>query len=172
MGLHPRGFHRLRVALRTSRVPREPRILSYAPLPTLNLRSKWRNIPVHDDLLSRRDFLVAATAAVPLSAMGAQIAQAPAGGQPPSGPSPSDRIVDIHVHFDEKIPTFLDDFLRASDKVNLTAYMLIPFAHRKVVAEAARKHPTKIIPFGYVELDGRRGAAGQGAPRSGVPRPR
>ena len=31
--------------------------------------------------------------------------------------------------------------------------MLTPFAHRKVVAEAARKHPTKIVPFGFVELD-------------------
>ena len=31
--------------------------------------------------------------------------------------------------------------------------MLTPFAHRKVVAEAARKHPTQVIPFGYVELD-------------------
>ena len=57
------------------------------------------------------------------------------------------------MHFDEKIPTFLDDFLRISDKLNLTACMLTPFAHRKVVADAARKHPTKIVPFGFVELD-------------------
>ena len=104
-------------------------------------------------ILSRRNFLVTVTAAVPLGAMGTQVARAFAGGQPPSGPSPSDRIVDIHVHFDEKIPTFLDDFLRISDKLNLTACMLTPFAHRKVVADAARKHPTKIVPFGFVELD-------------------
>ena len=31
--------------------------------------------------------------------------------------------------------------------------MLTPFAHRKAVAEAARKHPTQIVPFGFVELD-------------------
>jgi hypothetical protein len=109
--------------------------------------------PSMTTILSRRNFLVTAIAAVPLGAMGTQVAPAPAGGQPPSGPSPSDRIVDIHVHFDEKIPTFLDDFLRISDKLNLTACMLTPFAHRKVVADAARKHPTKIVPFGFVELD-------------------
>jgi predicted TIM-barrel fold metal-dependent hydrolase len=109
--------------------------------------------PSMTTILSRRNFLVTVTAAVPLGAMGTPVAPAPAGGQPPSGPSPSDRIVDIHVHFDEKIPTFLDDFLRISDKLNLTACMLTPFAHRKVVADAARKHPTKIVPFGFVELD-------------------
>ncbi len=109
--------------------------------------------PSMTTILSRRNFLVTAIAAVPLGAMGTQVAPAPAGGQPPSGPSPSDRIVDIHVHFDEKIPTFLDDFLRISDKLNLTACMLTPFAHRKVVADAARKHPTKIVRFGFVELD-------------------
>ena len=63
------------------------------------------------------------------------------------------RIVDIHVHFDEKKPNYMDDFLRLSDRLNLTACMLTPFANRKVVAEAAKQHPTKIIPFGFVELD-------------------
>jgi predicted TIM-barrel fold metal-dependent hydrolase len=63
------------------------------------------------------------------------------------------RIVDIHVHFDEKKANFIDDFLRVSDRLNLTACMLTPFANRKVVAEAAQQHPTKIIPFGFVDLD-------------------
>ena len=63
------------------------------------------------------------------------------------------RIVDIHVHFDEKKPNYMDDFLRLSDRLNLTACMLTPFANRKVVAEAAKQHPTKIIPFGFVDLD-------------------
>jgi hypothetical protein len=31
--------------------------------------------------------------------------------------------------------------------------MLTPFEHRKVVADAARKYPTQILPFGFVELD-------------------
>jgi hypothetical protein len=106
------------------------------------------------DTLSRRDFLAAATASVPLGMVGSA-AKPDVERQTPAVPQtgPADRIVDVHVHFDEKIPTFLDDFLRVSDRLNLTACMLTPFAHRMVVAEAARKHPAQIIPFGYVELD-------------------
>ena len=63
------------------------------------------------------------------------------------------RIVDIHVHFDPKNPNYIDDFLRVSDRLNLTACMLTPFANRRVVADAAKKHPTQIIPFGFVDLD-------------------
>jgi uncharacterized protein len=63
------------------------------------------------------------------------------------------RIVDIHVHFDPKNPNYIDDFLRVSDRLNLTACMLTPFANRQVVADAAKKHPTQIIPFGFVDLD-------------------
>lgn len=65
----------------------------------------------------------------------------------------SNRIVDIHVHFDEKKPNYIDEFLKVSDRLNLTACMLTPFANRKVVAEAAKLHPSKIIPFGFVDLD-------------------
>ena len=104
--------------------------------------------------LSRRNFLASATAAVPLGMMGSQLAPAAAAPAPSaSDASASDRIVDVHLHFDEKIPTFLDDFLRVSDKLHLTACMLTPFEHRKVVADAARKYPTQILPFGFVELD-------------------
>jgi uncharacterized protein len=104
--------------------------------------------------LSRRNFLASATAAVPLGMMGSQLAPAAAAPAPSaSDASVSDRIVDVHLHFDEKIPTFLDDFLRVSDKLHLTACMLTPFEHRKVVADAARKYPTQILPFGFVELD-------------------
>lgn len=65
----------------------------------------------------------------------------------------ADRIVDMHVHFDPKKPNYIDEFLRVSDHLNLTALMLTPFANRMVVAEAAKKHPTRIVPFGYVNLD-------------------
>src|SRR5882724_7978231 len=101
------------------------------------------------EMLSRRDFLAAATAAVPLSAIGSHAATpaaTPAASPTPSTPdtAAANRIVDVHVHFDESIPTFLDDFRRVSDKLNLTACLLTPFAHRKVVADAARKYPTQI----------------------------
>ena len=63
------------------------------------------------------------------------------------------RIVDIHVHFDAKNPNYIEDFIRVSDRLNLTACMLTPYANRKVVAEAAKKYPKQIIPFGFVDLD-------------------
>jgi hypothetical protein len=31
--------------------------------------------------------------------------------------------------------------------------MLVPFEHRKVVADAAKKYPNRIVPFGALELD-------------------
>ena len=63
------------------------------------------------------------------------------------------RIIDMHVHFDPTKPNYIEDFLKVSERLNLTALMLTPFENRKVVAEAAKQHPTKIIPFGYVNLD-------------------
>ena len=68
-------------------------------------------------------------------------------------PAASGRIVDMHVHFDEKNPNFINDFLRVSEKLNLTACVLTPFANRKVVLDAAKQYPTQIIPFGFVDLD-------------------
>jgi len=66
---------------------------------------------------------------------------------------PDGRVVDIHVHFDEKNANYIEDFLKVSDRLNLAALMLTPFSSRKVVAEAARKYPKQIIPFGFVDLD-------------------
>jgi hypothetical protein len=70
-----------------------------------------------------------------------------------SSAAPGSRIVDIHVHFDPKNPNYIEDFLKVSDRLNLTACMLTPFVNRRVVAEAAKKHPSQIIPFGFVDLD-------------------
>ena len=69
------------------------------------------------------------------------------------GPDPGSRIVDMHVHFDEKNPKYIDDFLRVSDRLNVTALMHTPFANRKAVVEAAKKHPTQIVPSGYIDMD-------------------
>jgi len=63
------------------------------------------------------------------------------------------RIVDTHVHFDEKNPNFVSDLLKLSDRLNFTACVLTPFANRQVVADTARQHPRQIIPFGFVDLD-------------------
>jgi uncharacterized protein len=105
--------------------------------------------------LSRRNFIAAAAAAVPLSTMQAQVSNPTSSSATPPAATigAADRIVDIHCHFDAKNPNFIDDFLKVSDHLNLTACILTPFEHRKVVADAAKKHPTQIIPFGFVDVD-------------------
>ena len=65
----------------------------------------------------------------------------------------AERLVDIHVHFDEKDPNFIADLVKLSERLDLTACVLTPHAHRQTVAEAARKYPGRIIPFGFVDLD-------------------
>jgi uncharacterized protein len=64
-----------------------------------------------------------------------------------------DRIVDIHVHFDEKNPSFIDDLLKVSESLNMTACVLTPHANRSTVADAAKRYPTQVVPFGFVDLD-------------------
>lgn len=63
------------------------------------------------------------------------------------------RIVDMHVHYRHHEPGFIDNFLKLSDRLNITACMLTPFEHRKIVADAAKKYPRQIIPFGALKLD-------------------
>ena len=101
--------------------------------------------------ISRRELLGrAAAAALPDTFLAAR----PAGREKSDGSNgPGGRIVDIHVHFNQKSPNYIDDFLKVAERINLTALMLTPFANRKVVAEAARKYPTRIVPFGFVDLD-------------------
>src|SRR5215472_5109171 len=108
--------------------------------------------------LSRRKFLgnTGAAAAFPgWSALPARSLNNPdsSANAASDAPATPDRIVDMHVHFDEKNPNFISDFLKVSEKLNLTACMLTPFANRKAVLDAAKQHPTQVIPFGFVDLD-------------------
>jgi predicted TIM-barrel fold metal-dependent hydrolase len=108
--------------------------------------------------ISRRKLLGSAAASAVLlrtsSFLDTFQAREPASGdERRSSSGPESRIVDIHVHFDEKNPAYIEEFLRVSERLNLTACMLTPFANRKVVAEAAKKYPRQIVPFGFVELD-------------------
>src|SRR5437867_1554922 len=104
--------------------------------------------------VSRRKFLGAAAASMPgaWSLANALPSHRSGHGKAPS-PGKTDHIVDMHVHFDEKNPNFIADFLRLSERLNLTACLLTPFANRKVVADAAKQYPTQIIPFAFVDLD-------------------
>jgi len=107
--------------------------------------------------VSRRKFLGIASAAAVMPDTRAFLKAPPSNkflpGEETSAPYRAGRIVDMHVHFDEKKPGFIGDLLKLSDRLNLTACVLTPFAHRKVVAEAAKQHPAQIIPFGSVDLD-------------------
>ena len=106
--------------------------------------------------ISRRQFLASTAAAAMLPDAPCRgfttMKQASEREKDASG-RPDGRVVDIHVHFDEKNANYIEDFLKVSDRLNLTALMLTPFSSRKVVAEAAGKYPKQIIPFGFVDLD-------------------
>jgi uncharacterized protein len=106
---------------------------------------------------SRREFLSrAGSAAVALLANATATPRASAvysGAAFPTREPVADRIVDIHVHFDEKNPGFIDDFMKVSERLNLTACILTPYANRRAVADGAKRHPAQIVPFGFVDLD-------------------
>ena len=105
--------------------------------------------------VSRRKFIEAASAvaiAPGSSALAEKFSSSlPSSHQTPS--PPTTRIVDLHVHFNESKPNFIPDLLKLSDRLNLTACVLTPFANREVVIDAAKQHPRQIIPFGFVDLD-------------------
>src|SRR5215831_13561936 len=106
--------------------------------------------------VSRRNFLATMTSAAMLPAssfLGFETMKLASRGAKEASGGQNGRVVDIHVHFDEKNTNYIEDFLRVSDRLKLTALMLTPFANRKVVAEAARKHSKQIVPFGFVDLD-------------------
>ena len=107
--------------------------------------------------VSRRTFLnttIKTAAIASLAASAGASAHALGMSQEESAaPAKSDRIVDIHTHFEAGNPDYIKDFLQMSDKLNVTGCMLTPFENRKAVAEAAKKYPHQIIPFGYVNLD-------------------
>ncbi len=105
--------------------------------------------------LPRRRFLTHAGAAAGWSALlqGTPYNALPLGHGVSASPEMPDRIVDMHVHFDEKNPHFIADLRKLSDRLHLTACVLTPFSYRKVVLDAAKQYPAEIIPFGSVDLD-------------------
>jgi len=104
---------------------------------------------------SRRQFLATISAAGAVSVSSGAIAAT--AGTPPDPMvaygEEADRIVDMHVHFDEKNPNFVDDLVKVTEPLNITACVLTPYVNRMVVSEAAKRHPARIVPFGYIEMD-------------------
>ena len=107
--------------------------------------------------ISRRRFLTVAggvATAIPLGCIGE------AAGErlrlrehDPTPASDTDRIIDMHIHFDEKNSNFIRDLVTLAQRINLTACLLTPYSHRVQVAEAAKQYPKQIVPFGFVDLD-------------------
>jgi predicted TIM-barrel fold metal-dependent hydrolase len=102
---------------------------------------------------SRRTFLRATTAAGAMNALPNSFPLDGLARSESSDQRNTDRIVDIHVHFDEKNASFVEDLLRVCNRLNLTACVLTPYVHCQIVADAARRYPTQIVPIGFVELD-------------------
>src|SRR5512133_1012458 len=99
---------------------------------------------------SRREFLIGTgTATAAVFACRGSLAT-PHGGVTVSGVSSdasdklAHRIVDMHVHFDEKNPNFIADLVKVSERLNMTACVLTPYPSRKLIADAAKQHPTRI----------------------------
>ena len=107
--------------------------------------------------ISRRRFLTVAggvATAIPLgSAAKATGERLRSQEQATTAASHTDRIFDMHVHFDEKNSNFIRDLVRLAQRINLTACVLTPHPHRLQVAEAAKQYPKQIVPFGFVDLD-------------------
>src|SRR5438445_3200062 len=104
---------------------------------------------------SRRQFLATMGAAATVSVSRGAVATNAMLPEGSSGSSekPAGRIVDMHVHFDEQNPNFVDDLVKVTEPLNVTACVLTPYRSRMVVAEAAKRHPARIVPFGYVDMD-------------------
>ncbi len=107
---------------------------------------------------SRREFLIAAGTAAAVSVSGNALATPPAGVVLPrilsdASDNGAQRIVDMHVHFDEKNPNFIGDLVKVSERLNMTACVLTPYPNRKLIADAAKQYPGRIVPFGFVDLD-------------------
>jgi hypothetical protein len=119
--------------------------------------------------LSRREFLISATAAAGLHATahsmrlpGEAVSRSLQANSDKSDPNSnkadsndSERIVDCHVHFDQTKSSFVEDLVKLCTRINLTACVLTPYINREVVADAAKRHPTEIIPIGFLDLDAR-----------------
>lgn len=106
--------------------------------------------------ISRRGFLKgagAAATAIPLGAIGKAASEEADAEKERSATADNNRIVDIHIHFDEKNPNFIRDLVTLADRINLTACLLTPYAYRSQVASAARQYPKQIVPFGFIDLD-------------------
>jgi hypothetical protein len=107
--------------------------------------------------ISRRRFLTVAggvATAIPLgSAADATGERRRSQEQTTTPASHTDRIVDMHIHFDEKNSNFIRDLVPLAQRINLTACVLTPYPHRVQVAEAAKQYPKQIVPFGFVDLD-------------------
>ena len=81
------------------------------------------------------------------------------------------RIVDMHVHFDEKNPNFVADLVKVSERLNMTACVLTPFQsqadRRSGKTVSGANSPVRLCRSGRAQCR----ATGGGTPHSQLPRP-
>lgn len=108
------------------------------------------------EIFSRRDFLTATAAGV-TTVLPKSCTSLFAGGvfsqSLVTDSNKADHIVDIHVHFDDKSSSFVEDLLKVCNRLHMTACVLTPYANRSVIADAAKRYPAQIVPIGFVDLD-------------------
>jgi uncharacterized protein len=103
---------------------------------------------------SRRKFLMAtATGAAMLSKVSSATFLDELVPNASSDSNRADRIVDCHVHFDDKNSSFVEDLVKLCHRLNLTACVLTPYANRRILADAAQRYPAEIVPIGFLDLD-------------------
>src|ERR1041385_2520067 len=98
--------------------------------------------------MSRRSFMTIAGAAMTTISQSARGNSAPEDlplGEASESPA-NGRIVDIHLHFDEKNPNFIRDLAKVAERINLVACLLTPYPYRAQVADAAKQYPKHIVP--------------------------
>src|SRR5215470_498722 len=103
--------------------------------------------------ITRRDFLAKAADAAALANLFSSPLLDALVPQGSADSRSAGRIVDCHVHFDDKNTSFIEDLVKVCNRLNLTACLLTPYANRRIVADAAKRYPVEIVPLGFLDLD-------------------
>ena len=99
--------------------------------------------------ISRRRFLTVAggvATAIPMGSAGNATGERLRSQEQATTPaSHTDRIVDMHIHFDEKNSNFIRDLVPLAQRINLTACVLTPYSHRVQVAKQQSNTQSKLF---------------------------
>jgi hypothetical protein len=107
--------------------------------------------------ISRRRFLTVAggvATAIPLGSVGDATGEQLGSQEHAATPSNhTDRIVDMHIHFDEKNSNFIRDLVTLAQRLNLTALPAHSLSSSRTGRRSSKTIPKTNCPFGFVDLD-------------------